>query len=203
MGWRGQQNADGPGDDEKNSTVAPLDAADIEFFAEEDARCEDDEQDEGQEKNLRLQAERHPTVADERKDGQGDGDQLVEEKNQPERSRPSDEEAPERFRSAVLPPRKVVGDQAEADQPEAVRDGEAEQPRETELRGELHREKQPEAPHPREGNGVAPEQGVEPAVRFEFVGGGHQVQKFVLRKPYHTARASPTHCWRPLSERLS
>ena len=173
MRWSAQEDADRAQNDEEDDTVAPLDAADIEFLAEQNACREDDQKDERKEKNLRFQPERHPPVADEREDGEGDGQYLIEEKNQAERARPAGEKFPQGFRAAILPPRQMMGDETEGDQPEAVRNGKTEEADQTELRSELYREKQPQTPHPGEADGVAPEEGVEPAVRFEFVGGGH------------------------------
>ena len=77
--------------------MAPFDAADIELLAEQNTGREDDEEDEREEKYLRFQPERHPTVADQREDRQGDGQQLIKEKNQAKRPRPAGEKSPERL----------------------------------------------------------------------------------------------------------
>ena len=171
---RSQQDYDRARDDEEDHAVAPFDAADIELLAEQNTGREDDEEDEREEKYLRFQPERHPTVADQREDRQGDGQQLIKEKNQAKRPRPAGEKSPERLRATILPPRKVMGDKSEKDQTEAVRNSEAQQADQAELRGELHREEQAQPPHPGKTDGIAPEQGVEPAVGCEFFGGSHR-----------------------------
>ncbi len=150
-------------DEKGERAVAELDALDVEFLAEEHRRSEHDEQHEREVEHVGLEPERLPDVANDREDRERDGENLVEKKDEPERARPVHEEARERFGAlAFLPAGNVLRDEAESHEAMKVRNREREQPKEAELRRELHGEEQSESPHPGEGNRVAPEEGFQP-----------------------------------------
>ena len=84
---------DGTQDDQgKKGGVAILDPPDGELLPKEDATGKDDECREGKIKGVRSQSQRLPSVTDQREDGEGQGDDLIEEENQTEGAVPTGEE---------------------------------------------------------------------------------------------------------------
>ena len=144
--------------------MAVLDPSDRELLAEEDAGGQDDQAGEREIEGVGAESKRLPTVADEGEDRQREGDDLVEEEDKAERTAPSVEEDGKRLRTGIpVSLGDVVGDRAEEEETEGIRDQEGEESRQSELDGELDREEEAESPDPGESDGVPPEQGVEGA----------------------------------------
>ena len=156
------QNHQSRREEQEKGAMAELDAFDVEFLAKQNRGRQHHKHCERQVEKLGTETKRRPSVADECKDRQRDREQLVEEKYQPERSRPRGKKFRQRLGSR-LPPRQVVRDQAEDQKSEKIRDRKGKQPEESELRCELNREEQAEPPHPGKRNGDSPEHGAKSA----------------------------------------
>lgn len=84
--WSLEDDDDRNGQENENRTVAPFDAADVKFFAEEDGCRESHQHGERQIKSFWAEVERLPRIADEGKNREGDREELVEEKDEAERA---------------------------------------------------------------------------------------------------------------------
>ena len=92
-GAHGVHNDDGNGrrHEQPHRTMAELDALDVEFLAKQNRGRQNDEERERHVERPRLETQRLPAVADKSEDGQGDGQQLIKKKHQPEGPRPGGE----------------------------------------------------------------------------------------------------------------
>ena len=154
------ENHQGRDEKQEKGAMAEFDAFDVKFLAKQNCRRQHHKHRERQVEKLRTESKRRPGVADECKDRQCDREQLIKEKNQPERPRPRGKKFRQRLGSR-LPPRQVVRDQAEDEKAQKIRDCKGQQPEESELRGELNREEQAEPPHPGKRNRDSPQNGAK------------------------------------------
>ena len=98
-----------------------------------------------------MESQGLPSVSDQCENGEREGDDLVEEKNQPKGARPSGVKDGQGFGPGVTT-RDAIADCPKEKKAEAIRDEECQQSGHPELNGELNGEKQSETPYPREGD---------------------------------------------------
>ena len=150
--------------------VAGLDFPDAELLAEEAAHRQQDEDDHGHGKpeqyggaHLRRQEKGHEKVFHQREDGQGERDDLVDVEDEPEGLGELVEKQRQRFVAAGVAFCDDLREAAEKHEADRVRNREHQQPLHPEHEGDLDAEKQPQPPHPRQRDGISPQQRVQPA----------------------------------------
>ena len=117
--------------------MAELDPLNIKLFTKEDRRCEYNQHHKWHEEKPRLKAQRLPKIAYKRKNRERDGQNLIEEKNQPKGLRSIREKLSQGL-GTRLPPSQVVRDQSKNQKSKKIRNGKCEKAKESKLRCELN-----------------------------------------------------------------
>ena len=100
--------------------MAEFDPLNVKLLTKEDRRCEYDQHHKRHEEKPRLKAQWLPKIANKRKDGERDGENLIEEKYQPKGPRPIREKLRQRL-GTRLPTSQMVRDQTKNQKTQKVR----------------------------------------------------------------------------------
>ena len=113
----------GQGNQTQNA-VTELDASNIKFFSKQSGRRQNNQHGQEEIKAGWLQPQRLPSVTDEGKNRQSDGEDLIQKKDQPIRARPVGKKSPQGIGSAASPLGNHLGQSSKNHQTKGVGDGE-------------------------------------------------------------------------------